>query len=57
MCRTAGCTRQTIPEWAYCRACADKLIANALRQPLVREPEWVRRMKANRGVTKDYTAA
>jgi hypothetical protein len=56
-CSTPNCTRTPKAEWAVCPDCADRLIASALRQPVVHEPEWVRRMRRNAGVPKDYTAA
>lgn len=56
-CLTPGCHRAPRPEWAYCQDCADRLITAALRAPVIREPEWVRRMRAGRGVSKDWTAA
>ena len=55
-CLTPGCARLPRPEWAYCDDCADRRITNALRGPVI-EPEWVRRMRRNAGVVKDFTAA
>jgi len=56
-CQTPSCDRTPRAEWAVCPDCADRLIASALRQPPVREPEWVRRMRTNRGVVKEFTHA
>jgi hypothetical protein len=56
MCTTVGCTRRPRPTFHICDSCLDAILkveAPAAR----REPEWVRRAKAARLPTKDYSAA
>lgn len=59
LCMTPGCDRACRDEWAYCPTCANKLVSNALRYPVVkppREPEWIRRMKARGLPAKEMVA-
>jgi len=54
-CRIEGCLRARVRDALYCAVHLNDAWAN--RPPVAREPEWMRRMKAQGLPAKDLTRA